>query len=435
MISTIDSHASLRTRLTILGVLCLSAGLSACGTTDLVKSDKVDYRTLGAKSVTLDVPPDLSQLSTENRFGVPMESLPTPSARPSRPGITTASAGAVGTTRPVGIAPIEVGGVRLMRSGDDQWLAATQSPDVLWPKLKSFWTDNGFAIAIDDPAAGVIETDWAENRAKVKSDIIRRTIGRLFERLYDSGERDRYRLRVERTATGGSEITITHKGLEEVFINQETKSTSWRNRPADPELVSIMLSKLLVALGGPQDASPQPGIRAGASASDKRAATTSGGPIVTSGALTMPTKPSVDLNGNNSIDTSAASMASLPSSTVTLTQSWDATWKSIPKALEKVSYVVAKSDKDRGFLTVGPKSQNKVGQSSGLLRGLLDRIGLSDVGTSGDAQVTDGTQYQIQLIRLSATQTQAMVLEMSKDGPVASDNAKAFASTLAQSLQ
>jgi len=42
-----------------------------------------------------------------------------------------------------------------------------------------------------------METDWAENRTKIPQDIIRRTLGRVLDSLYDSGERDKFRARLE----------------------------------------------------------------------------------------------------------------------------------------------------------------------------------------------------------------------------------------------
>ena len=65
-----------------------------------------------------------------------------------------------------------------------------------------------------------METDWAENRAKLPQDIIRKTIGTVLDSVYSTGELDQYRTRVERTATG-SEIYISHQGMEEVYISPQ----------------------------------------------------------------------------------------------------------------------------------------------------------------------------------------------------------------------
>ena len=69
------------------------------------------------------------------------------------------------------------------------------------------------------PETGVMETEWAENRAKIPQDGIRALLGRVFDSLYSTGERDKFRTRVERSPSGGSEVYITHRGMEEVYTN------------------------------------------------------------------------------------------------------------------------------------------------------------------------------------------------------------------------
>ena len=56
------SHIS---RAALLATLVVS--LAACS---VLESDKIDYKSAG-KAPTLEVPPDLSQLSRENRYAVP----------------------------------------------------------------------------------------------------------------------------------------------------------------------------------------------------------------------------------------------------------------------------------------------------------------------------------------------------------------------------
>ena len=132
-----------------------------------------------------------------------------------------------------------------------RWLVSSRTPEQLWPQLRTFWEERGFTLEVDDAAAGVMETDWNENRAKLPADVVRNTIGRLLGNLYDTGERDRFRTRVERTAAG-SEIYVSHRGAEEVLIGERRESTAWRARPNDPELEAEVLARLMVALGAPQ---------------------------------------------------------------------------------------------------------------------------------------------------------------------------------------
>jgi outer membrane protein assembly factor BamC len=207
--------------------------------------DTVDYRTGAPKGKPLDVPPDLSQLSRDGRFQPQGGVVSAANTRPGATGIPAAGQPAAMAT----VAVNEQGAVRVERQGDTRWLVVPLPPEKVWPQVRAFWQETGFTLSTENAEAGVMETDWAENRAKLPQDLIRSTIGRFIDRMYDSGERDRYRTRVERSASGGSEIFISHRGLEEVFSNDRRESTVWTPRPSDPELEIKMLTALMVRLG------------------------------------------------------------------------------------------------------------------------------------------------------------------------------------------
>jgi outer membrane protein assembly factor BamC len=123
------------------------------------------------------------------------------------------------------------------------------TPEQVWPQLREFWTERGFSLVLDNAQAGVMETDWAENRAKIPQDIVRRTIGRALDSLYDTGERDRYRTRIERNGNT-TEVYISHRGMVEVFSgDSRNESTVWTPRPSDPNLEAEFLTRLMVKLG------------------------------------------------------------------------------------------------------------------------------------------------------------------------------------------
>ena len=142
--------------------------------------------------------------------------------------------------------------MRIERAGNERWLVTSATPEQLWPQLVAFWQERGFALAKEDAQAGVIETEWAENRAKIPQDFLRRTIGKVFEGAWSTSERDMFRTRVERTARG-TEITITHRGMEEVFTSQREDQTRWTSRPSDPALEAEFLSRLMVKLGAKEE--------------------------------------------------------------------------------------------------------------------------------------------------------------------------------------
>lgn len=233
--------------------IALSAALAATLVTsgcssvsNALSGDKVDYRTSGAQTVKLDVPPDLSQLPGQQRYG---------QVTASSVSATSLMKGATPDAAPTNdIAPNQAGAVKLERQGQLRWLAVNQTPEQIWDQVRSFWLASGFELTTDKPDIGVMETNWSENKAKVPQDgIIRNALGRVFDSLYDTGERDMYRTRIERTATG-SEIYISHRGLTEEYEDSKKDRTVWRGRPSDPLLESEMLSRLMAKLGAPKDA-------------------------------------------------------------------------------------------------------------------------------------------------------------------------------------
>ncbi len=226
--------------------LALVAALSGCSSIDgFLSGDKVDYRNSAAKTKPLEVPPDLTQLARDPRYA-PQGGVISAAATPQTPALQQGSAALTS------VAPSVVGTVRVEKQGLQRWLVAEAPPEVVYPEVRAFWQERGFAQTTDNAQAGVMETDWVENRAKLPNDLIRSTLGRLVDRLYDSGERDRFRTRIERGASG-TEIYLSHRGLEEVYTNERKESTVWRPRDNDPQLESEILTHLLMRLGSKVD--------------------------------------------------------------------------------------------------------------------------------------------------------------------------------------
>ena len=104
-----------------------------------------------------------------------------------------------------------------------------------------------FLIKREDPRIGILETDWAENRADIPMDPVRKVLSKALDSLYSSPTRDMFRVRLEAGAEPGTtELFLTHRGMQEVF---DDKTTVWQPRPADPELESEMLNRLMVYMG------------------------------------------------------------------------------------------------------------------------------------------------------------------------------------------
>ena len=219
-----------------LGLLGLTLALSACSVLD---GDKIDYKS-ASKGATLEVPPDLKQLTRETRYAVPGGVVSANAMQAGQSAQPSATGNAAATT---------LGDVRIERDGNQRWLVVNRPADQLWEPVRDFWIQNGFTLALDQPKVGIMETDWAENRAKLPQDIIRATIGKVFDSLYSTGERDKFRTRLERASDGSTEVFISHRGMIEVYSSSNKDSTIWQPRPADPELETEFLRRLMVNLG------------------------------------------------------------------------------------------------------------------------------------------------------------------------------------------
>jgi outer membrane protein assembly factor BamC len=220
-------------------LLALVASLAACSA---LESDKIDYKSAG-KAPTLEVPPDLTQLSRDNRYAVPGGAV---TANSYQAGLANAP------SLPTAVS--SVGDVKMERAGTQRWLVVNRSADQLWEPVRDFWQESGFLLTTDQRNLGIMETDWAENRAKLPQDIIRSTIGKLMDSLYSTGELDRFRTRLERTPNG-TEIFISHRGMEEVYSSSRKDQTTWQPRASDPELEAEFLRRLMVKLGVSQEQS------------------------------------------------------------------------------------------------------------------------------------------------------------------------------------
>ncbi len=243
--------------------VAVSVLLSACS---VLEGDRVDYKSAG-KAPTLEVPPDLTQLSRDTRYNVPGGSVSASSFEVGKAPVN------------VGTAAASIGDVRIERLGNQRWLVVNRPADQLWDTVQNFWTESGFQLTLNQTNIGIMETDWAENRAKLPQDFIRNSIGKLFDSVYSTGERDRFRTRLERTASGGTEIYISHRGMVETYTNTQQKDqTVWTPRAADPELETEFLRRLMVRLGAPQGAAKAAIVEPVKTTS--RSATVNGQPVV-----------------------------------------------------------------------------------------------------------------------------------------------------------
>ena len=288
--------------------------LSGCSTLDnLMSGDKIDYRSSsGVKSAGLEVPPDLTQLTKDSRY------------QQSQGGSVSAAAYQAGTpaaapatVQSVTVAAQSAGPMSIERLGNERWLRTTMSPEQLWPQLQAFWKERGFTITQDVPAAGVMETDWAENRGKLPLDFIRASVGKIFDGAYSTGELDKFRTRVERV-NGGTEVYITHRGMIEVYVGERKESTTWQPRQPDPQLEGELLSRLMLRLGATEE--------------------------VAKTALVVPGAPGAPAR--------ARLLPDQPTATLQVDDGFDRAWRRVGVALDRSGFTVEDRDRTQGVYFV-----------------------------------------------------------------------------------
>jgi len=333
-----------------------------------IPSKKIDYKSTN-QLPPLEIPPDLTRPSADDRFVVP-------DVNPKSTATYSAYSRERSGERQVVSSTVlpQQENARIERAGTQRWLVVKGDPDQLWQIVKEFWQETGFVINTEIPEAGVMETEWAENRAKVPDGFIRNTLGKLLDSVYSTSERDKFRTRLERSAEQGmTEIYISHRGMEEVYVTATKDQTKWQPRPPDPELEAEMLRRLMVRFGVQED-------RAKAQ--------------LASTAATPRAKLSTGKDGTG---------------TLALDEQFDRAWRRVGLALDRVGFTVEDRDRSKGLYYVryiDPEVDNKSADSKGWLSKLKF--------WGGDAKPKTKTeQYRI-LVKDADTGAEVNVLN--KDG-------------------
>jgi outer membrane protein assembly factor BamC len=298
--------------------------LGACSSIE-IPTKKVDYKS-STKLPPLEIPPDLTRPGTDERFVVP--DAPKGSAtfsdfskdRSARPQLSSAQQAVLPS----------VGDVRVERAGNQRWLVVPGTPDKLWPVVKEFWQESGFVVNLEVPAAGVMETDWSENRANIPESGLRGLLGKALNSLYSTSERDKFRTRLEPgQQPGTTEIYVSHRGMEEVYITEGQDQLRWQPRKADPDLEAEMLRRLMVRFG----------------ADNERAKTQIASAKV---------EPQARLGGG----------------TLALNDQFDRAWRRVGLALDRIGFTVEDRDRSKGLYFVryiDPNTDAKTTEDKGWL--------------------------------------------------------------------
>lgn len=215
-------------RLFVVAVATTMAGCSYLAQHDR----RVEYKTAKPTS-SLELPPDLSAtIDDELKIPGTKSTYTDQNAAPQKVAATQ-------------VLP-KTSNIKVLRDGNKRWLQIEgQQPEQVWQKVRNFWTDSGFTLKKEDAQTAVLETEWNENRGDIPQDVVRKTLGKVLDFLWQGSTRDKFRTRLER-AEKNTEIFLTHRGAEEV---SQGESFVWQSRPSDPELEAEMLQRLMIYLG------------------------------------------------------------------------------------------------------------------------------------------------------------------------------------------
>ncbi|MDY0047388.1 MAG: outer membrane protein assembly factor BamC [Thauera propionica] len=377
-----------RSMRTSVSLIALSVALAGCSSS-LLESKRIDYKSARQMQQPLEIPPDLTAPARDDRFAVPDVSprgVATYSAYSAdRAGQPAASSGPEVLATP--------DKMRIERAGTQRWLVVGGTPEELWPQIKDFWLELGFILNIESPEIGVMETDWAEDRAKIPQDFIRATLGKVLDGLFSTPERDKFRTRLEQGKDAGTvEIYISHRGMMEIYPTEAKDSTIWQPRPADPELEAEMLRRLMVRLGA-EEARAEAALTQAPAEERARIAAGSDGLV------------SLDME-----------------------EPFDRAWRRVGLALDRIGFTVEDRDRAQGLYYVryvDPDADNKSPE-----KGFLSKLAF---WRSDDKPAVGGSEYRL---RVQGLGDNSRVTVMTREGGAdSSETAKRMLGLLQNELR
>jgi outer membrane protein assembly factor BamC len=381
-----------RSMRTSVSLLALSLALAGCSGS-LLESKRIDYKSASTRQVPqLEVPPDLTSPTRDDRYAVP-DVAPKGVATYSAYSADRAAQPVVQSNSDV-LPGAAAGNMHIERAGTQRWLVVQGTPDTLWPQIKDFWLELGFILNVDSPEIGVMETDWAEDRAKIPQDFVRSTLGRVIDGLFATPERDKFRTRIEAGKDNGTvEIYVSHRGMMEIYPTEARDQTIWQPRPADPELEAEMLRRLMVRLGA-DEARAQAAL-ASAPAADRAK-------------ILAGTAGQVRLN---------------------LEEPFDRAWRRVGLALDRIGFTVEDRDRAQGLYFVryvDPEVDNRSKEDSGFFSKLA-------FWRSKDTPAKSGSEYRLRIQeRGDVSEVTVLTREGGQD---TSDTAKRILGLLHQELR
>jgi outer membrane protein assembly factor BamC len=332
--------------LKLITISLLTIVLSACDSIPFIDNSS-DYKGAG-RSKPLEVPPDLTSVNSSDAYSVPGGSTTYNSYNQAQEGQEVGTEKILPTTD----------GVRMEKAGAQRWLVVNAPAEKIWPVVREFWIDQGFAVRVENPDTGVMETEWIEADA-IKAQDDKKNIGEKFDKWLDKlsglADRRKFRTRLERGEKEGStEIYMTHRtvstapddGKNRVRTNYGEVDTGYRFEGAktenkqeanDGDLDAELMRRLMVKLG----------------VEEKRAQQIVSNPVVEKRAdVVKESDSSVTLNLNDS---------------------YDRGWRRVGLALDRIGFVIEDKDRSNGLFFVR-YADVEIDDSPKKKKGLIDTL-------------------------------------------------------------
>ncbi|MFA6040525.1 MAG: outer membrane protein assembly factor BamC [Methylophilus sp.] len=307
-----------------VGVLLVLGSLSACNSIPFIDNSS-DYKGAG-RSKPLEVPPDLTAMRTSDAYSIPGSATYSgysQNQEVQEPGVEQ-------------VLP-KTDGVVMEKSGQQRWLVVKAPAEKIWPIIREFWVDQGFAVRVESADTGVMETEWIKADAiKPKDD--NRALGDQFDAWLDGlsglADRRKFRTRLERGEQAGTtEIYMTHRtvagapddGKNEVVTQLGKIDTGYRlgtdkkvntAEQFDSDLDVELLRRLMIKLG----------------VAEKQAEQIAANPVT-------PKRASVTKETDRSI-------------TLKVDDGFDRAWRRVGLALDRIGFVMEDKNRAEGLFYV-----------------------------------------------------------------------------------
>lgn len=220
-----------------LCLLILATSLAACGKTKEYSSIEPGAATARSRA-NLEVPPDLVDTTSDNLEVSEAGTAPEDNARDSD------------------VLP-EDAKLDITRNDAQGWVDVDAPVDQVWRQLVSYWGSLGVDLVVNNPEAGIMETDWVEPAASDKAggDLTGNLVNSFFGKLFDETTAlDRYTLRLERQGGDTTRIHVAHRGIRKIQTQRTTIATNaeweWVETEEDPKKVSRAISSIIYGLKG-----------------------------------------------------------------------------------------------------------------------------------------------------------------------------------------